>query len=205
MLLRKLDVWSLLVAASIAISSPGAMADDKSQSFAELLREDMRSVSVDEFVNGFIIHCLENTNQIDRLEELLELLVREDHAFKVDAEFAEVMVDKDHVIDQQIWMILSGVGSPAFVGLYDANIFGDAANGCSFGNTRLNSEGLIENLLEKIPSLELLKELDTGTRYQAVYRYVRHSGAPVQLVWLSRSQIKSLTGTVIDVYWPKNR
>lgn len=164
MLLRKLNMCSLLVAVSIATSSLETSADDESQSFAELLREDMRSVSVDEFVNGFIIHCLENTKQIDRLEEVLELLVREDHAFKVDADFAEVLVDKDHVIDQQIWMILSGVGSPAFVGLYDANIFGDAAKGCSFGNTRLNSEGLVENLLAKIPSLELLKELDTGTR-----------------------------------------
>lgn len=180
---------------SAAVSLP-SLADVKP------LQDEMRSVSVDEFVNGFILHCLGNTNKIEKFERLLEYLVEEDFAFEADPEIAKVFVDSDHVVDQRVWVLLSGLGSPAFVGLYDAKIFGTDSRGCSFGNTRMQSDGVIEDLLGKIPSLDLIKDADNDVRYEVMFRHNPADGRSVQLIRLGFSNIKSIPGVVIEVYWP---
>lgn len=193
-----------ILAICFCITAFAAAAEDQDLTFGDQLREDMQSVPVDEFVNGFIVHCLANANRTEKLEQLVELLVKNDFAFEVDAEFAEAWVGR-HVMDQRVWVVLSGLGTPAFIGLYDARIFGSSAQACSFGNTRLNSEGLIDVLNGKIPELELLKEGSNGARYEAVFRYNRVTGTPNYLVRIAKPQVASIGGAVIEVYWPDDR
>ena len=165
----------------------------------EAVRLKMLNVKQDDFIRGFIVHCIYNRNKIQRIEDIAKI----SDWIEVDEEISDIMVSSDKdVFFSKYWFMENGEGGPAFVGIQKSDRKGITFESCVFSNTRIEDNDLIEKLYEYIPELQNVAGGKNISSNQSVMAFNDGYHPYNFIVRFSKSSFDQFGGAQLQLFWP---